>query len=251
MSNRRIGDLVVKSSVPVAVLAVWYVIGSDESRMDFPTPTRTVQALWSMISDGTLIEALLATNQALVIGFLASCLVGIPLGIGVGLIPRLGRVAVPILTIFMSLPLIALVPVIQVIFGLTLAARAAVVMLFAWPFVVFNVVSGVRSIDRHLEEMAHSFGARRWQRLRRVILPGSLAHVMAGIRVGLGRAVSGMVVGELVLVGAGLGSLLSHFQGRFETAHVMGIVVVIVVEGVVLTWLAAKWEGRLLRWRDL
>lgn len=206
-------------------------------------------ALRDLVADGRLIDGMVATNQALVLGFGLAILFSVPFGLAMGLSAVTSRIAQPYLTIFLAVPTIALVPIVQVVFGLTLTARAVIVFLFCFVYIAVNTMVGVRTVDATLKEMAHSFGARTWPLVREVVLPGALPGVMSGIRLGLGRALVGMVVAELALVGAGVGSLIVEFQGRIQIAHVLAVVVAIVLEGVILMEIARRLELRLAPWR--
>jgi ABC-type nitrate/sulfonate/bicarbonate transport system permease component len=85
--------------------------------------------------------------------------------------------------------------------------------------------------------------------LRRVTLPAAVPAIMAGVRLGMGRAIIGMVIAELSLIGAGIGSLILDYQVRFEPAYVFAIVLTAVVEGVVLIEIARRIESRFARWK--
>ena len=91
----------------------------------------------------------------------------------------------------------------QAIFGLGLGTRIVVVFIFAFVYITVNTEVGVRSVPGDIVEMARSFGASRWQRLTRVVLPHAFPAIMAGARLGLGRGVVGMVIAELFLVELG------------------------------------------------
>jgi ABC-type nitrate/sulfonate/bicarbonate transport system permease component len=121
-------------------------------------------------------------------------------------------------------------------------------VLFGIPYVLINTAVAVRRVDPALTEMALSFGASRWLVLRDVVLPAAVPGIMAGIRIALGQALIGMVVAELTIVGAGVGSLIADLQGRFRVAPVLAIAVTIVLEGVLLMTIVEWIERRLGRW---
>ena len=239
----------LRGGVAFGMLGLWQLIGDDSVRLAMPTFVRTVRALIDLIEDGSLLRGFLLTNQALVAGFGLALLIGIPLGLTMGSVKWLQRLAEPYLSFVLAIPMIALVPVIQVAFGLTLTARIVVVFLFSFVYVAVDAMVGVKEVDPSLKEMARSFGASRWNLVTVVILPGAVPAIMAGVRLGLGRAMVGMVVAELTLVGSGLGSLIIDYQFRFEPAYVLGIVLVIVLEAVVLMELAKRLELRMSRWK--
>ncbi len=236
-------------------LGTWQLIGNDEVRLAMPTFTRTLAALTDLLSagwaEGSLLEGMVITNQALVGGYLAALAVSLPLGVLMGSSRAVANVATPYLTILLAAPMIALVPIVQLVFGLTLAGRIVVVFLFSFIYMTINTMIGVREVSAELKEMARSFGARRGQMLRRVILPSAVPAIMAGVRLGLGRAIIGMIIAELSLIGAGIGSLILEFQVRFQPAYVFAIVMLAVLEGVLLMEIARRIEGRFARWKGV
>ncbi len=242
------GRLAVRLGALAAFIGIWQLAGNDTIGLLFPTFERTLDAFWGLIANGTLVTALLVTNQTLVVGFAIMLLVGVPLGIVTARVSLLDRIVTPYMTFLVAIPVIALIPVIQALLGLTFMARVTVVVLFGIPYVIINTAVAVRRVDPVLTEMARSFGAKRAAVLRDVVLPAAVPGIMAGIRIALGQALIGMVVAELTIVGAGVGSLIADLQGRFRVAPVLAIAVTIVLEGVLLMTIVEWIERRLGRW---
>jgi len=238
---------VLRGGILVLLIAGWQIIGDDSAQIRMPTFTRTAAAFWSMIESGELPVALYQSNIALFWGYLIALSVAVPLGIAMGSLPIVRKLVTPYLTILLSTPLIAVLPILQAIFGLGLATRIVVVFIFAFVYITFNTAVGVRSVPADLDEMSRSFGASRFQRLRKVVLPHAFPSIMAGARLGLGRGVVGMVIAELFLVSSGLGSLLSFYMTRFDAGYVLAIALTMVLEGVVIIALARKLEAALVR----
>lgn len=234
---------VLRLGIFVAIIAGWQWVGDDGAQIRMPTFTRTVGAFWSMIVSGELPTALLESNVALFWGYLLALSVGIPLGIAMGSIGVVRRVISPYLLILLSTPLIAVLPVLQTIFGLGLGTRIVVVFIFSFVYITINTMVGVRSVPADLLEMANSFCATRSQRLIKVILPHTFPAIMAGARIGLGRGVVGMVIAELFLVSSGLGSVLAFYMTRFDSGHVLAIALTMVLEGVVVIAIARRVEA--------
>ena len=136
-------------------------------------------------------------------------------------------------------------PVIFMLGGLGLATRALVVCMFSLPVVAECARTAVRGVDFRLREMARTFGATPAQEWSEILLPAAVPGVMTGVRLGLARAVEGMVVVELLLVAVGLGGLLLDYQGRFDAAHVYGIVLVVMAEAALLSLAGRQLERRL------
>lgn len=243
-----LGRLFVRITALLALIGIWQLAGNDTIGLLFPTFGRTFTAFWELVSDGTLQLALLITNQTLFVGFLITLGIGVPLGVATARVSIMDRVVTPYLTFLVAIPMIALIPVVQALMGLTFAARVTVVVMFGIPYVIINTAVAVRRVDPVLTEMAVSFGATRWSVLRDVVLPAAVPGIMAGIRIALGQALIGMVVAELTIVGAGVGSLIADLQGRFRVAPVLAIAVSIVLEGVVLMTIVEWIERRLGRW---
>ncbi|MDO8485449.1 MAG: ABC transporter permease subunit, partial [Candidatus Limnocylindrales bacterium] len=108
--------------------------------------------------------------------------------------------------------------------------------------------AGVRQVDPELIEMATSYGASEREIWRKILLPGALPAIMTGVRLGLGRGVTGMVIIELLMVAVGIGGLILNFQGRFQAALLYALVVLVVIEALVLVQLVRYVEHRVAPW---
>jgi ABC-type nitrate/sulfonate/bicarbonate transport system permease component len=212
-----------------------------------PTFTRTLDSWLDLTLAGELIPRLIESNVAMVIGYSIALVVGILFGLAMGLIPQLGAIARPYLLALIALPMIGILPLIQAVFGLGVASRVVVVFVVAFIYVTINAEVGAKSASPALKEMAHSFGASRFQALRHVVLPQAFPSIMAGTRLGLERAIGGMVLAELFLVGAGIGSLLRFHRDRLDAGAVFAIALTMVLEGVILLTLARRFERRVTR----
>jgi ABC-type nitrate/sulfonate/bicarbonate transport system permease component len=187
------------------------------------------------------------SNQALLIGFPVSVLVGLPLGFLLGRVRVADRALSYWFDVALVIPMIAIVPVIIVALGLSLTARVLVVILFTLPIVALNARAAVRIVQSQLIEMSESFGASRRQVWQTVILPSSFAPVFTGLRVGLAHAISGMIVIELTLIPAGLGGLIVTFRSQFAASDLYAVTLMILIEGLVLVGLAHALEQLVAR----
>jgi len=235
--------------VLAVVLAAWQAVGSETYRFAIPTFTATLSAFLEMVGDGSLAAGMLVSNQAMVAGFLLAMLFATPLGVAMGRNARVERIASPYLAILLAVPMITMLPVVQAIFGLDIGARVIYVFLGSFVYLALNTAAGVRTVDGELLQMAMSFGTPRLRMFRHVILPAAVPSIMAGVRVGVTRAIVAMVLAELVFAGAGIGNLLLRYRARFESAHVLAIALTLVLEGILVTALARRLELRASRWR--
>jgi ABC-type nitrate/sulfonate/bicarbonate transport system permease component len=231
----------------VVLLVGWQLIGDDTVRLRMPTVARTVSSWWQLVVRGDLLRRLFDSNAAMIVGYTVALVVGIASGLAMGLVPRIGAIARPYLLALIALPMIGILPLIQAVFGLGLTARVVVVFVVAFIYVTLNAEVGARAASASLREMAHSFGASRWQMLREIVLPQAFPSIMAGTRLGLERAIGGMVLAELFLAGAGIGSLLSFHRNRLDAGAVFAIALTMVLEGVILLALARRIERHVTR----
>src|SRR5690606_38611175 len=193
-------------------------------------------------------SSLLVSNQALFIGFIVSVGLGIPLGLLMGRFRTLERITDPYVNIMLVTPMAAVIPLLVMSVGIGLASRVILVVLFALPMVIVNTQAGVRQVDDRLIEMARSYGATERQIWWRILLRGAMPGVMAGVRIGLGRAITGMVVVELLMVSVGLGGLSLDFRAFFRVGELYGVVIVVVVEALLLISLARWVERKAIPW---
>ncbi len=240
--------LLLRLGTLATLLIMWQWVGDDSVGLLFPTFGRTLSAFTELVADGTLPLALAVTNQTLLVGFTLSVVCGVIFGVFSARVQLIDRVVTPYLTVLVAVPVIALVPVVQALLGLTFSARVTVVVLFSIPYIVISTAVAVRAVDPALLEMSASYGAGRLRSLSDVILPAAVPGIMSGIRIGLGQALIGMVVAELTIVGAGVGSLIVELQGRFRVAPVLAAALTVVLEGVLLMTLVERLEKRLSRW---
>ncbi|MGH3504024.1 MAG: ABC transporter permease [Nocardioidaceae bacterium] len=187
------------------------------------------------------------SNEAFAAGFGVS-LLGIPTGLAMARFAIADRVVDPYLNILLVAPTAVLIPILIIAVGLGLGSRVIIVVIFTIPLVVVNCHTAVRQIDPSLIEMAHSFGASERQIWQRILLPGALPGIMTGVRVGLGRAIQGMVIVELLMVAAGIGGLIQQYKGFFAAESLYAMVILIIFEALIVVNLARLFERRMAAW---
>lgn len=242
--------LAYRIAVVAAVFAVW-VIGARRSHpLVLPSPSRVARSLWEHLGALATWEAVLTTLTSFVVGFGLALIVGLVVGAICGLNESAAQFCSPFIRMSLTTPMSALVPIMIVTFGLGLASKAAMVLMFALGVVVVNTMTGFQNRNPELEEMVESFNASPWTRFRRLSLPSASPAILAGIRLGAGRAVIGMVVAELIISPVGLGRMLARYRAQFRSDDVFAIVVLLLVLGAVILFLVRRLERRALRWRS-
>ena len=246
MTNR--GVLAWRAGVAAIALAIWEIAGRAAGSFLIPTATGTFRAFVTLVGTREFWSAFWVSNQALLIGFPVALAAGIAAGLALARWRTLDRALDLYLQVLLVTPMSAVMPLVIMALGLGLWPRSAVVFTFAFPIVTATVRAGARQADAELVAMAKSFCATEPQVWRSVILPGALPAVMTAARLGLGRAIAGMIAVELLLVAVGVGRLILVFRANFDAAAVYAVVVIVILEAVGLLAAAGRVERRLTAW---
>lgn len=226
----------------------WQVYGTVAGGLLVPTFTETVVAVGELLRDPAFWEAFYVSNQALVLGFLIAVGLGVPIGVLLGRFRTLERLTDVYLNILLATPMAAIIPLLIMSVGFGLTSRVILVTIFAIVMVIVNVRSGVRQVDPSLIQMARSFGAGERQIWTRVLVPGALPAVMTGVRLGLGRAITGMVIVELLMASVALGGLILDARATFDGPVLYATIVAILAEALILIRFAQWVEQRVTPW---
>lgn len=208
--------------------ALWEVASRTVHLPFLPSIGAIAAAFLRMAADGEIFAGLRDSIVALALGFLLAAATGVPIGLAAGRYRRIGEVVDPYLDALLSVPSLLLVPVFFGVFGLSRITHVAVVFVYAFVVVAVMTRSGLATLDPALVEMARSFGATEAQVMRRVLLPGALPSVVAGLELGMSRAIRGLINVEMLMGTAGLGALLRRYGARFDAASVYGVLIVLV-----------------------
>jgi ABC-type nitrate/sulfonate/bicarbonate transport system permease component len=231
-------------------LALWEIVGRSVGPLFLAGPSQVVVSLVNVTLSGELPLALLVSLQAFFVGFVAAIIVGIPLGMLMGRFESVERFFEPYISAFFVTPVSAFVPMIIIWFGIGIEARVVVVFSFSFFDIVINTFNGVRDIQYELVEPVRSLGANQRQTFQKVVLPAAAPFVMSGIRLGLGRAIRGMIIAELLLATTGLGGMIITYSAVFRTDVIFAVIIVIVLMGVGSVRLLKLLESRLFPWKQ-
>lgn len=227
-----------------AVLVLWWAVTAT-SMVDpylLPSPAQVAQKLVDQARLGLVARYLTPTLIAALIGALLACAVAIPLGVVIAHSRVLAAVVEPFVALSQTVPLVAIAPLLVLWIGygtVPIAVLCAIVAFF--PMVTTTVV-GLRGLDMRVVENAILDGTTFWQRLVHIEFPMAAPAILAGIRGGVVLAMTGAVVGELVMGGSGLGTLLTLSRDAADTAGVFAVVAWISLAAMALYWLIALLE---------
>ena len=214
------------------------------------SPSRIVQAADWLFKHGLWYDIWVSLVE-FCLGFGLAIMVAIPLGVILGWYRRVNAIFEPFVTALNAMPRVALLPLIILWLGLGIYSKVAVVFLGAVFPILINTTVGVRTVDLNLVKCARSFGAGDSQLLRTLALPTSVPFMLAGMRLGIGRGLVGVVVGELVAANAGLGHMMSRAGATFQTDKVFVGIILLTGFGYILTEILKKIEKRVETWRPV
>jgi ABC-type nitrate/sulfonate/bicarbonate transport system permease component len=235
----------------VVFLGVWERAGTSGavSPLFISAPSRIWAAFVLLAKSGELGKDVLVSGQEFLFGFGLAILVGIPLGVLMGWYRRLDALLDPFVNAFNATPRIALLPLLIIWLGIGVNSKIAIVFIGAVFAILISTISGIHSLDQALIRASRSFGASDIQMFRTVALPGSVPFILSGIRLGLGHALVGVVVGELYGSTAGIGYLISLSSNNFQTDKVFVGVAIVAGAGVLFTILLRRIESHYEAWR--
>ncbi len=213
------------------------------------SPSRIFNAAYEMFADGSIYPDLLVSAQEFALGYGLAVIVGIPMGILMGWYTRLNALLDPFVNALYATPRIALMPLIIIWFGVDLSAKIAIIFLATVFPIIVNTMTGVRTMERDFVKVARSFGASDGQLFLTVALPSSVPNLLTGLRLGLGHALVGIVVGEMYGASAGIGFMMQTAGATFQTDKVMVGIIIIAAAGMALTGVLRMIESRFDVWR--
>jgi NitT/TauT family transport system permease protein len=238
-------------SVILALIA-WELVGrylltSKLMFAPFSVVMREFAKLWAT---GELEQDMLVSFTELAIGLTISAVVGVVVGSLIAVSNAVGEHLDPLINGLYATPLVAFSPILILVFGIGPPAIVAIVFLLAVFPILINTTAGIRSTDTSLIEAARSFSASRFEIFRLVLLPSALPFIVAGLRLGMGRGLVGIFVGELSGARKGLGYLISVSSQVFNVPAMFVGVLVLAAAGVLFGAILEYVELKIAPWRQ-
>ena len=232
------------------LLAIWEAIGRAGmlNPLFMPSPSQIGGALSDLFASGRIWPHLEATFGAALGGLVLGIVVGVSLGVLAALIPLVAELLEPVMTLLNAIPRVILAPLFVIWLGIGLASKVALAFILVAVLIFFTVFTGIRQVDRKLVERVITLGGDRAALVRHVYLPAVAAWILGSMKVAVGFAFTGAVVGEFVAASRGLGYLLSFAQSTYNAALMMALVFLIMVVVLLIFALSGWLEKHLLRW---
>ncbi len=242
-------NLIRAASVTI-FLAAWEFYGRRTDPLLLTYPTAVVWAAVQLLRSGELIRQLLLSLASLAVGFGASLLLGVGLGLIMGR-SRVGEAVLePHINALYATPQVALTPLLMMWFGLGFEVKVIIIFLFAFFPILINTAIGVKNVSASMVEVGRAYMASPRQILFKVVFPAALPFIMAGVRLAVGRGLVGMIVAELFTAITGLGAMLTLYGNLFETAKMFVVIIVLGLLGVGLIQATQLLEKRMARWKE-
>ena len=234
----------------VGLIAIWWLLSLGASEFGLPGPTAVFESFVELIENGKLVSALGVTLSSFAVGALLAVLLGVPLGILMGFRPWLGRAVDPYLTALYVMPFSAIVPLLVLWFGIDEQVRIVFIFLFTIPQVAIVSYQGARSTPATLVEVARTYMASERQLFWKVLIPYEIPFIFTALRLGVGLAIQGMVVSELLIASlTGIGYLLKIAGATLDLATTLAIIIFVMLLGITAVAILQRIENSVAPWR--
>jgi NitT/TauT family transport system permease protein len=233
-------------------LAIWELCGNTFqliNPMFMSAPSLIVKAAWQMFASGEIWNDLYISGIEFAWGYILSIVVAIPFGIAIGWYKKFAYVCDPFVNAMNATPRVALLPLVIIWLGIGILSKVGIIFLGAVFPLLINTRDGVKTTPANLLTAARSFGASEWQIFKSVVLPSTVPFILTGLRLAVGRALIGVMVGELYAATAGIGFMITVAGATFQTDKVFVGVLIFAISGMVLTDLIDRYEARFDKWR--
>ena len=213
-------------------------------------PSRMVGTLIDLIRAGDVGDDAARTAIEVAGAFVLAILLGVSIGAVIHAIPRLRRAVAPVLVSWYAVPSFVFYPLFIALLGLSEAPLIAIGAFSATPAMVVATISGLDRVPRVLRRVALVHRMGFWDTLRHITLPSALPSLFTGVKLAFAYAFIGVIAGEFILSGGGLGYAIAYAYESFETAKMYALMLLVLGVGVAVNAGLHTWEGRLLRRRQ-
>jgi NitT/TauT family transport system permease protein len=215
----------------------------------FGSPSAIWGHLVKMAQDGSLLRDAAITGGETLLGFGLGNLIGTVLGLALWYSRFVSRVVHPFIVALGSIPIVALAPIVIIWFGTGLASKVAMSTLSVVVVALVIAYKGATGVDDDQINLMRTLGATKWQVFRRVVVPASLGDIFAGLKMTIGFALIGAIVGEFMSSSEGLGHAIFKAGSLYIISKVFAALVATIALALVLTFIVGRLERLLMPWR--
>lgn len=243
---------ILGSAAVITFLVLWELVGNVFqliNPMFMSAPSLIFNAAVQLFGSGEIFNDLYVSGIELFWGYVLSAVVAIPFGIMVGWYKRASYLFDPFINAMNATPRVALLPLVIIWLGIGVLSKVGIIFLGAVFPILINTRDGVKTTPLNLLTAARSFGASEWTLFKAVVLPSTVPFILTGLRLGLGRAIVGVMVGELYAATAGIGFMITVAGATFQTDKVFVGVLIFALTGMLGMELLTRVESRFNKWR--
>jgi len=234
----------------IVFVALWQIVSMNVPPIILPSPANVAAAFVELTASGELVRATLQTVWPFAVGLVIAFVIGTGLGLLLGIFRPAARILDPYIFVFWSIPNIAWLPLFIAWFGVGQLTLIVFVFVSAVFPQLLTVEAGAKEADSFLVEVARSLGGSKREILHIVVLPSALPYIFAGLRIAVGRALVGIIVGQLLIVATGIGYMFQFYGETLSLAKYFAPLIVIAVLAVALNR-AVNWvEHVLIPWKQ-
>jgi len=233
-------------------LIIWELVGNTFqliNPMFMSAPSLVGKAAVQLFASGEIYNDLYISGIELFWGYLLSAVVAVPFGISLGWYKKVAYIFDPFVNAMNATPRVALLPLVIIWLGIGILSKVGIIFLGAVFPILINARDGVKTTPVNLLTAARSFGASEWMLFKTVVLPSTVPFILTGLRLGLGRAIVGVMVGELYAATAGIGFMITVAGATFQTDKVFVGVLIFALTGMIGTEFLSRLEKRFNKWR--
>jgi ABC-type nitrate/sulfonate/bicarbonate transport system permease component len=243
---------ILGTSAVIIFLSAWELVGNTLgliNPMFMSAPSLIFKAAIQLFASGEIYNDLYVSGLEFGWGYLLSVVVGVPFGIACGWYKKFAYIFDPFINAMNATPRVALLPLVIIWLGIGILSKVGIIFLGAVFPILINARDGVKTTPDNLLTAARSFGASEWQIFKSVVLPSTLPFILTGLRLGVGRALIGVMVGELYAATAGIGFMITVAGATFQTDKVFVGVLIFAISGMIAMELLTRLESRFDKWR--
>jgi ABC-type nitrate/sulfonate/bicarbonate transport system, permease component len=248
--EQRISPWVPAAAI-LGLFAAWEIVCRSGlvSALFLPAPTAILATGWEMLASGELAVNTAASLGRIASGFILGSMAGILIGLAIGFSRLAEAVGNPIIYALYPIPKLALLPLIILWLGIGEVSKVTIISLGVFFPVVINTYSGVKNIDPLLVKVAVSFKASRCSIIRKVILPGALPVIFAGLKLAAGTALLLLVAAEMIAAKEGIGAMVLHYGDLMLTTKLMVGVLTLSLLGFLFNYVLEWTEHKIIPWK--
>jgi len=240
------------STAVVIFLTAWELVGNTLqliNPMFMSAPSLIYKAAVQLFVSGEIWNDLRVSGLEFAWGYFLSAAVGVPFGIACGWYKRFAYTFDPFINAMNATPRVALLPLVIIWLGIGILSKVGIIFLGAVFPILINARDGVKTTPYNLLTAARSFGASEWQIFRSVVLPSTVPFILTGLRLGVGRALIGVMVGELYAATAGIGFMITVAGATFQTDKVFVGILIFATTGMFAMEILNRLETKFDKWR--